>query len=104
MQGDQYVGPTPLRLTWPLNRAPTAGPVAPCVHRASKVSGENSPIRVTSLTRSQTFSGAAAIVSVTSRLSPLMPAPHFEYPNKRAARSVSTSVEPPPIGSSRTSR
>ncbi len=78
VQGDQYVGPTPLRLTWPLNRAPTAGPVAPCVHLASKVSGENSPIRVTSLTRSQTFSGAAAIVSVTSRVSPLIPPPHFE--------------------------
>src|SRR6478735_3748915 len=65
-QGDQYVGPTPLRFTWPLNDAPTSGPVDPRVQRASKVSGENSPIRVTSLTRSHTFSGAASMQRETS--------------------------------------
>ena len=35
----QYVGPLPLRFTCPRNRAPTAGPVAPSSHSASKVSG-----------------------------------------------------------------
>ncbi len=65
VQADQYVGPTPLRFTWPLNFAPTAGPSYPRRQRASKVSGENSPIRVTSLTRSHTFSGGASIQSET---------------------------------------
>ena len=63
-QGDQYVGPTPLRFTWPLKYAPTSGPVDPRVHSASKVSGENSPIRVTSLTSAHTFSGGASIRTV----------------------------------------
>ena len=65
-QGDQYVGPTPLRFTWPLNDAPTSGPVDPRVHRASKVSGENSPIRVTSLTSAHTSSGGASMCTDTS--------------------------------------
>src|SRR4051812_30110619 len=65
-QPDQYVGPTPLRFTCPLNDAPTAGPVEPRVHRASNVSGENSPIRVTSLTSAHTFSGGASMWSDTS--------------------------------------
>src|ERR1700712_4273504 len=64
--GDQYVGPTPLRFTWPLNDAPTSGPDEPRVHRASKVSGENSPIRVTSLTSAQTFPGGASTCTETS--------------------------------------
>src|SRR3954451_2944612 len=64
--GDQYVGPTPLRRTWPLNEAPTSGPVEPRVHRASKVSGENSPMRVTSETSAHTFSGGTSIHTDTS--------------------------------------
>src|SRR5207248_5695316 len=36
----------------PLNRAPTAGPVAPPTHSHRTVSGLHSPIRVTSVTRS----------------------------------------------------
>ena len=63
LQADQYVGPTPLRFTWPLNVAPTSGPVEPRVHLASKVSGENSPIRVTSLTSAHTSSGGASMWS-----------------------------------------
>ena len=66
LHGDQYVGPTPLRFTWPSKYAPTSGPVEPRVHRASNVSGLNSPIRVTSLTRSQTAAGGASIQTETS--------------------------------------
>src|SRR3954451_18403009 len=72
--GDQYVGPTPLRLTWTLNDAPTSGPVEPRVHFPSKVSGENSPIRVMSLTRAHTFSGGASIQSETSPFTARIPA------------------------------
>jgi hypothetical protein len=49
-----------------LNDAPTSGPVEPRVHRASKVSGENSPIRVTSLTSAHTCAGGASMCSDTS--------------------------------------
>ena len=51
----------PLRFTCPRNFAPTAGPVAPSSHSASNVSGLYLPILVTSLTRSQIFSGGASI-------------------------------------------
>ena len=61
----QYTGPRPLRRTWPRKRAPARGPVAPSSHSASNVSGLYSPIRVTSLTRSQTRSGGAAMCTVT---------------------------------------
>jgi hypothetical protein len=61
----QYTGPRPLRRTWPRKRAPGRGPVAPSSHSASNVSGLNSPIRVTSLTRSQTRSAGAAMRTVT---------------------------------------
>src|SRR5580693_8099618 len=53
----QYVGPRPFRFTWPRNRAPTAGSVAPSSHPASNVSGLYRPILVTSLTKSQTCPG-----------------------------------------------
>src|SRR6476659_6225851 len=62
----QYVGPLPLRFTWPRNLAPTAGPVAPSSHSASKVSGLYRPILVTSLTNSQICSGVAAMWTVTA--------------------------------------
>ena len=57
--------------TCPSNDAPTSGPVEPRVHLASKVSGENSPIRVTSLTSAHTFSGGASMCSDTSPVSGL---------------------------------
>src|SRR5436305_1747713 len=47
------------RLFVPLNRAPTTGPVAPFTHWHFTVSGLHSPIRVTSDTRSYSFSGGA---------------------------------------------
>ena len=50
------------RRLWPLNRAPTLGPSAPSIHSQPVVSGLHSPIRVTSAMRSQTASGAAAMV------------------------------------------
>src|SRR5437764_7959118 len=62
----QYVGPFWFRLTWPRNQAPGAGPVAPLIHSASNVSGLNSPMRVTSVTRSHTFSAGAFMWTVTS--------------------------------------
>jgi len=65
VQTVQYTGPRPFRLTWPRKRAPGSGPVAPSSHSASNVSGLNSPIRVTSLTRAQTRSGEAAMCTVT---------------------------------------
>src|SRR4051812_18415566 len=43
----------------PLNRAPPAGPAAPSSHWHLTVSGLHSPMRVTSETRSYTFSGWA---------------------------------------------
>src|SRR5580700_4537864 len=61
----QYTGPRPLRFTWPRKRAPTAGPVAPSSHSAPNVSGLYEPMRVTSVTRSQTFSAGAAMWTVT---------------------------------------
>src|SRR6266568_2359395 len=47
------------RLLVPLKRAPTAGPVAPPIHSHLAVSGLHSPMRVTSDTRSYSFSGGA---------------------------------------------
>src|SRR5947209_1442913 len=47
------------RLFDPLKRAPTAGPVAPSIHSPFTVSGLHSPMRVTSDTRSYSFSGGA---------------------------------------------
>src|SRR5690242_16113377 len=49
-----------------LNRAPTAGPVAPLAQEQRTHSGLHSPIRVMSETRPYTTSGAAAISTVTS--------------------------------------
>src|SRR4051794_7430838 len=50
---------TNLFLLDPLNRAPTVGPVAPSIHSLLTFSGLHSPIRVTSDTRSYSFSGGA---------------------------------------------
>ena len=61
----QYVGPLPLRFTWPRKRAPTSGPVEPSIHSASKVSGLKRPVLVMSLTNAQTFSGGASTCTVT---------------------------------------
>src|SRR2546421_551915 len=61
----QYVGPRPLRFTWPRKRAPTSGPVEPSIHSASNVSGLKRPVLVTSLTRRHTRSGGASTCTVT---------------------------------------
>ena len=45
----------------PLNRAPTAGAVAPLTHSPPVASGDHSPMRVMSLIMSQTFSAGAAM-------------------------------------------
>src|SRR5687767_100352 len=55
----------PLRL-WPLNRAPTTGPVAPSIHSARSVSGLHSPIRVTSVTIDHTRPASARTTTLTS--------------------------------------
>ena len=66
----QYIGPRPLRFTWPRNRAPTSGPVAPSVHSASSVSGLNRPVLVMSAISPHTSSGGASMCRVTeSRMS-----------------------------------
>src|SRR5438309_8331412 len=64
----------PRRLV-PLNRAPTAGPVAPPSHRHRTVSGLHSPIRVTSVTNSYSFSGGPFTCRVTSPLVPFFMVP-----------------------------
>src|SRR5215471_21285507 len=52
------------RLLNPTNRAPTSGPLRRPSHRHDVVSGLHSPMRLMSVTRSQTASGGAATVTV----------------------------------------
>src|SRR5579863_4396922 len=58
-------GPRP-PLFLALNRAPTAGPVAPLAHEQRTHSGLHSPIRVMSATSPYTVSGEASMSMVTS--------------------------------------
>src|SRR4051794_29378206 len=55
------IGP---RWLWPLNVAPTSGPVEPSTHSARRVSGLHSPMRVMSATIAHTFSGGACTTAL----------------------------------------
>src|SRR3954465_2431856 len=55
------IGP---RWLWPLNVAPTSGPVAPSTHSALRVSGLHSPMRVMSATIAHTCSGGAGTTAL----------------------------------------
>jgi hypothetical protein len=57
----------PLRLL-PLNRAPSAGPLAPFTHFPPVFSGDHSPMRDNSLTSANTRSAGAAISRLAEQL------------------------------------